>query len=144
MDWREKAEEIVGARPAEFDPEWHEAKIRLIEGHLQRAYEEGVKVAEEGAYEIVEWEELVDGETMTHFTEDDNRSRFEVRGPLGNVMVVVPDSRVLEEGGPVVMAEKAEAILKASKRVLKDTGWDGEVILVPSDIKLMRLRRRPF
>lgn len=50
-DWRVEAEKIVGARPAEFDPEWHEAKIRLIQRHLERAYAEGVRVAEERCLE---------------------------------------------------------------------------------------------
>lgn len=143
MDWRAKAKEIVGARPVEFDPEWHEAKISLIEGHLKRAYKEGVRVAEEGVYEIMEWEELVDGQTMTHF-EGDEKIDFEVRGPLNKVMVVVPMRRVLEEAGPIAMGQLAHRILESAKKALKSNGWDGGVILVPSDIKLMRLKRRPF
>lgn len=43
MDWKEKAEEIVGARLVEMDKEWHETKIAFIAGHLQAAYEVGVK-----------------------------------------------------------------------------------------------------
>lgn len=144
MDWRAKAEEIVGARPAEFDPEWHEAKISLIEGHLQRAYEEGVRVAEEGVYEVVEWDELVDGKEMKHFMEGDRDIAFEVRGPLNNIMVIVPDSRMMDQAGPIAMGELAHRVLEAAKTALKHNGWEGGVILVPSDIKLMRLKRRPF
>jgi len=141
MDWKAKAAEIVGARPAEFDPEWHEAKIKLIAGHLQRAYEEGIKATEEGVYEVVGWDELVDGKEMTHF-DGDGGSRFEVKGPLQNVMVVVPDREAL--GAESRWDKVAETVLDSAKRTLKEAGWEGDIILVTPDIKLMRLKRRAF
>lgn len=40
-EWKQRAKELVGAKPAEFDETIYECKICLVAGALQTAYQQG-------------------------------------------------------------------------------------------------------
>jgi hypothetical protein len=103
----------------------------------------------ESVFELVEWTELRDGKEVVVDTSRFGDGQFlspkvwrlQVKGPLEGIMVVVPSYEELTQAGPAMMDQVAEIILKSAKRVLRESGWEGEVILVPSNIKLLRFRR---
>lgn len=87
-------------------------------------------------YELVEWDELVDGKV-----ERREGVTTEIKGPLENIMFVVPDAKMLRQYDYETSVQAAQNIHESAKKALRDSGWEGDVILVPSDIKLMRIRK---
>jgi len=102
---RQKAEELVGARPAELQPWAHAAKVRLAEGALRRA-----------AYEaLTPVMAVLDGVKL--YTDADPTARARrVVGHLRNVAALA-EKRAGRQQARV-------AVLQAAvQRVREDTGW---------------------
>lgn len=97
-------------------------------------------MAEEGTwYEVAEWRELIDSEEKT-FEKGDLRTNFKIKGPLDKVMVVEVDDAWLDGVGDYFdQSRVCEAILDRAKKALEQAGWEHPVILLPSNIRLMRL-----
>ena len=97
---------------------------------------------EGGTFELVEWTELRDAEEIQVDAGEFGTWELEVEDPLEGIMVVVPDYDMLNQAGVEEAAKIAEILVERSREILKAAGWQGEVILVPSNIKLMRFRRK--
>lgn len=117
-----------------------EAAAKGLIGLVAETHEVERDALREATFELAAWAELKDGEEVWH--EVDGKSyRTEVKGPLGDLMVVVMDREVLDQiGNYDVMMDVFETTLERSREALKAGGWKGEVMMVTSDFRFMKLQ----